>query len=158
MLIGCLFTIAGYILASLGGQTTHAQQSGQVIDEIVCRKLKVIHLTGKEVVSIFPIENGGGIIVNNTKGKRVAVIGVVKDGSGSIAVAGNTGKSGANITGDKYGVVWASIAKTEGKLSPSVYLKKATGRYKPTKAVGEPTKLTMMNNTSIVLRGRKLPH
>lgn len=103
MFIGCLFTIAGYILASLGGQTTHAQQSGQVIDEIVCRKLKVIHPTGKEVVSIFPIENGGGIIVNNTKGKRLAVIGVVKDGSGSIAVAGNTGKSGANITGDKYG-------------------------------------------------------
>lgn len=26
MFIGCLFTIAGYILASLGGETTHAQQ------------------------------------------------------------------------------------------------------------------------------------
>ena len=26
MFIGCLFTIAGYILASLGGITTHAQQ------------------------------------------------------------------------------------------------------------------------------------
>ncbi len=36
--IGCLFTIAGYILASLGGITTHAQQEKQVIDEIVCRK------------------------------------------------------------------------------------------------------------------------
>ncbi len=27
MFIGCLFTIAGYILASLGGDTTHAQQN-----------------------------------------------------------------------------------------------------------------------------------
>ncbi len=26
MFIGCLFTIAGYILASLGGNATHAQQ------------------------------------------------------------------------------------------------------------------------------------
>ncbi len=50
MLIGCLFTIAGYIIASLGGDTTHAQQNEQVIDKIVCREIKIVNNTGKPLL------------------------------------------------------------------------------------------------------------
>ncbi len=46
MLIGCLFTIAGYILASLGGSITHAQKDEQVLDKIVCRELDVVNKYG----------------------------------------------------------------------------------------------------------------
>ena len=59
MLIGCLFTIAGYILASLGGSATHAQQNEQVLDKIVCRELEVVNKEGKAVVHINKQEHGG---------------------------------------------------------------------------------------------------
>ena len=55
MLIGSLFTLAGYFFASLGGsalQDTHAQQNGkQVIDEIVCKQIKVVNSFGKRWLS-----------------------------------------------------------------------------------------------------------
>ena len=61
MLIGCLFTIAGYILASAGyilaspnGGWKHAQKD--VIDKIVCRKLEVVN---KEGITVAGIYNGG---------------------------------------------------------------------------------------------------
>ncbi len=49
MFIGCLFTIAGYILTSLGGGATHAQQDEKVLDKIVCRELQVVNKEGKSV-------------------------------------------------------------------------------------------------------------
>ncbi len=46
MVIGCLFTLAGYFFASLDGsvlQTTHAQQNEkEIIDKIVCRRIEVV--------------------------------------------------------------------------------------------------------------------
>ena len=86
MCIGCLFTIAGYILASLGGITTHAQQDKQVIDEIVCRHLKVVNAVGNEVAGIGVDEDSDGIIsVYNAAGKIAARI-VVTENGGSIGV------------------------------------------------------------------------
>ena len=105
MFIGCLFTIAGYIIASLGGgDTTHAQQDKQVIDEIVCRKLKVVNAGGKEVAAIVATEDGnGGIAVLNTAGKIVTFIVATKDGGG-IGVRNAAGKDvviiGATEDGD----------------------------------------------------------
>ena len=76
MLIGCLFTIAGYILASLGGITTHAQQDEQVLDEIVCRKLKVVNAAGIGGAWMFADKDGGDISVWNAAEKRVAIMNV----------------------------------------------------------------------------------
>ena len=83
MFIGCLFTIAGYILASLGG-ATHAQQNEQVIDKIVCKQLEVVNKAGKRVVNVWTNEIGksGVIDIFNTEGKRVASIGATEDGGG----------------------------------------------------------------------------
>ena len=75
MCIGCLFTILGYILASLGGITTHAQQEKQVLDEIVCRHLKVVNKEGTTVAGILATEDGNGdITVYNKAGKGVVSI------------------------------------------------------------------------------------
>lgn len=49
MFIGSLFTIAGYILALLGGGTSHAQKDEQVFDKIVCNELEVVNSEGKVV-------------------------------------------------------------------------------------------------------------
>ncbi len=84
MFIGCLFAIAGYIIASLGGGATHAQKDEQVIDEIVCRKLKVVNAAGKEVAFISAVGDGGVIGVSNAAGKMVATILATEDGNGEI--------------------------------------------------------------------------
>ncbi len=70
MCIGCLFTIAGYMLASLGGGATHAQNSEQVINEIVCRKLKVVDALGRTVVNTDQL----GMTFYDIHGKRIASI------------------------------------------------------------------------------------
>lgn len=62
MLIGCLFTIVGYILASLGGGA-HTQQIEQVLDKIVCRELQVVNKEGNPVAGILVTEDGGAEIV-----------------------------------------------------------------------------------------------
>ncbi len=84
MFIGCLFTIAGYILTSLGGDTTHAQQNGQVIDKIVCRELEVVNEDRKVAAGIIASKDGGVIDVFNTAGKPIAGISTDEDGNGII--------------------------------------------------------------------------
>ena len=111
MLIGCLFTIAGYILASAGYilaspqvGAKHAQKD--VIDKIVCRQLEVVNkegitvariynggielcdLFGNGVVGIYEdVDGNGSIEVNNSAGDEVVDISVTAaDGNGSIEV------------------------------------------------------------------------
>lgn len=66
MLIGCLFTLAGYFLASLGGsvsQTNNAhpqQNEKQVIDKIVCRELTVVDENGTPIASLKPNKDPKG--------------------------------------------------------------------------------------------------
>ena len=58
MTIGCLFTLAGYFLATLGGNgytPTNAQtqdNATQVTDEIVCRSLKIVNTAGEIVADL----------------------------------------------------------------------------------------------------------
>ncbi len=114
MFIGCLFTIAGYILASLGGDTTHAQQNEQVIDKIVCRELEVVNTAGNVVASIASSDNGGIMSVQNTAGKVVAGIAVTEHDSGIMSVQNTAGKVVAFISAtDKGGGM--SIQNTAGK-------------------------------------------
>ena len=104
MFIGCLFTIAGYILTSLGGDTTHAQQNEQVIDKIVCKQLEVVNKAGKRVVNVWTNEIGksGVIDIFNTEGKRVASIGATEDGGG-IAVFNTEEKVVVEIGANEHG-------------------------------------------------------
>lgn len=86
MFIGCLFTIAGYILASLGGITTNAQdEKTSVFERIVCNELLVVKKTGPPCAHIGAAENGGVIEVYTKDGSVAAYIGVVEDG-GSIEI------------------------------------------------------------------------
>ena len=121
MCIGCLFTIAGYILASLGGDTTHAQQDEQVLDKIVCRHLEVVNKEGEPVGVIVEDEDTGGIVVRvrpaagvgidngvlfvrNTERQEIAVMAATEDGNGVIVVRNAAGEDavgmGANKDGD----------------------------------------------------------
>ncbi len=112
MFIGCLFTIAGYILASLGGITTHAQQDEQIMDKIICRELQVVNKDGQTVVNIGEHQDdrtreggtreGGTIEVFNTAGKEVVDIGADEDGGG-IVVRNAAEKGVAGILGTEDG-------------------------------------------------------
>ena len=94
MLIGCLFTIAGYIIASLANnqlQDAHSQNEKEVIDEIVCRRLKVVGATGEPAVVIretlglgsMTLHNGKQLLsinssfidFSNSEGKKVLILG-----------------------------------------------------------------------------------
>lgn len=107
MFIGCLFTIAGYILASLGGITTNAQDEKNIsVDQIVCKDLLVVGKPGKIGVSISVGGNGSGIIEvynNNKSAKTAAVIRGVPEDGGSIMVYNNSGKASARIRASEDG-------------------------------------------------------
>lgn len=97
MFIGCLFTIAGYILASLGGETTHAQQNEQVIDKIVCREMEVVNKEGKRIILMDPLFEGGAVQVFNKEGVNIASIRADSVGGGVMDVYNAAGKSGVRI-------------------------------------------------------------
>ena len=101
MFIGCLFTIAGYILASLGGgDTTHAQKDEQVIEKIVCRQLEVVNAEGVTVAGIY---SKGAIEVRNPLGKRVVGIKADVHGKGVIEVSNGAGNEVVGIKADADG-------------------------------------------------------
>ena len=88
MVIGCLFTLAGYICATLGGsefQPTNASAQDtnkQVIDEIVCRKLRIVNREGKTVVRLEAFHTGAaGLVLYNKEGKQVFWVSSSGDGS-----------------------------------------------------------------------------
>ena len=105
MAIGCAFTLAGYFLAILGtggfnSQNASAQDNTkQIIDEIITRKIRVVNNAGETVVVIDGgREGGGGISVynkadsffntRNYAGNPVVSINTFKNG-GSVSVNGN---------------------------------------------------------------------
>ena len=112
MLIGSLFTLAGYFFASLGGsalQTTHAQQNEkEVIDDIVCRNITVVDSDGETVVSIGSNFFGGMVEVINPKQDRTSVVLIRTDKHGGRMITRNNAcktvvEMGAEIAG------WGSV-------------------------------------------------
>ena len=95
MLIGCLFTLAGYFLASLGNNeipNAHAQQNEkQVIDKIVCRELTVVNENGTPIANLksdekdpfFPLP-GGSLRFYNFEGQETVRLDSSISGSGSL--------------------------------------------------------------------------
>ena len=105
MLIGCLFTIAGYILASLGGDTTHAQQNEQVIDKIVCRELEILDKKGTKRIRLS--------LGNNEDTAYVTLY----DKDGFINAMFYSSDHGADLTLGSHSQVHLSIDKHSSGLS-----------------------------------------
>ena len=96
MFVGCLFTIAGYILASLGGGATHAQQNEQVIDKIVCRELEVVNEKGQKMIRLGHLFKSGLVQILNDEGYPIVMIS--EDfGSGHVSVHNKEGKTLVDI-------------------------------------------------------------
>ena len=112
--IGCLFTITGYILASLGGGVTHTQKNEQVLDKIVCRELEVVNTEGTPVVHIGAAEEGGFMSVINTAGKTVGAIGASGDGGAMGVFNAAAGRGGFRIHAAK-GSGAISVINAAGK-------------------------------------------
>lgn len=133
--LGCIFTLAGYILANLGGDVI-AQSESTVVDEIVCRKLRVVDSQGRTVVvlkekqfgdDIFSVydtntrekvvqisadSNGGYMSVNHASGKRTVTVGIDSTyKEGFVTVKGEDGKGFALLTTNEDG----GLIMAEGK-------------------------------------------
>ena len=133
MALGCIFTVAGYILANLGGNG-FAQEGNtdQVIDEIVCRKLKLVDSEGKTVallekrpgknaaIDVFTVYSSatgeeafalrtsignGVLILKNYLGKAVFSAGGY-DGSGFLDIGNDLGKAVVRVdTRSGHGII-----------------------------------------------------
>ena len=75
MLIGSLFTLAGYFLATLANNqppNAHAQDNTtKVFDKIICKELEVVNKDGKTMVRLHN-SVGGALIIYNPVGHEVA--------------------------------------------------------------------------------------
>ena len=114
MALGGLFTLIGYTLATLNTNVT-AQSEPTVVDEIVCRKLRIVDAQdrtvavlatddiydvlsiyskqGPKVIKIGRDSNGGYIGVNHRSGQRAATMGIGdKHNEGFIGVEAKDGK------------------------------------------------------------------
>ncbi len=135
MFIGCLFTILGYIFASLVGSATHAQKDEQVIDKIVCRELEVVNTEGKTVARI----NGFLRDMNfyNPAGKVVASI-AVGDSGGLMSVSNPEGKDAAGIfsVGGEFGGI-IQVYDSRGKLAADIYSDENGGGIEVLNAAGK---------------------
>lgn len=159
MFIGCLFTIAGYIIASLGGDTTHAQENDRVIDKIVCRELEVVNKAGKRMILMGPFIEGGAVLVFNKEGKQVVNIGTdfgngvmelyntvgvrvvrtgadILNGNGSVEVKNVLGKPGIDILADEKGGVIAVFHAASTKVACGMAGKAAGGVIEVYNTVG----------------------
>ena len=127
MLIGCLFTLAGYFFASLGGsalQTTHAQQNEkEVIDNIVCRNITVVDPDGETVVYISGTFFGGMVEVINPKQDRtsVALIWADKHG-GRMITRNNAGKTVVEMGADLGGTGSVEIYTPPSSEKENIYI------------------------------------
>ena len=100
--LGCLFTIIGYILASLGGDVD-AQSEGDkseptVVDEIVCRKLKVVDVDGKTGITMGAHQGAGYMSIYYPSNKLGISIGAfLPSGGGYMSIYHPSGKPGIRI-------------------------------------------------------------
>ncbi len=109
MAIGCVFTLAGYFLATLGAggfnlQTAFGQDNTkQILDEITCRKLKIVNNQGNTVVSLEPVGNGGSLEIYNDAGKSIVDVGALFDGNGRLLISDKDGTPASGMFADNTG-------------------------------------------------------
>lgn len=118
MAIGCLFTLVGYFLATLGIESITSHNASaqaddeQVIDEIVCRVLKIVD-DDNEIVAAFGDMGvfGRALIIRNRAGKSVTALGVDENDRGFLNIrqkAGNTFAAKLHETEDGEGMLAVS--------------------------------------------------
>ncbi len=79
MLIGCLFTLAGFVLSSLFNTPTQAQdQKKTVFDKIVCKELEIVNDEGQTMAELDSIFGFGYLSIYNADGKELVRIGSVE--------------------------------------------------------------------------------
>ena len=83
MLIGCIFTLSGYVLSTLTNTPTQAQDD-KVIDEIVCKRLKIVNDEGTTVAELESVLGDGDLILYNEDGKKLVGIGGMVGGKQGI--------------------------------------------------------------------------
>jgi len=96
MLIGSLFTLAGYFLATVINTqppNAHAQEKNNVFDKIVCKELEVVNDTGKKLLRMGEADGGSGFILVYNK-EEMAVVGMdgIYGGEGAIVIGNQEGK------------------------------------------------------------------
>lgn len=131
MAIGCLFTLAGYFLATLGagGFTPHnasAQADDeQVIDEIVCKVLKIVDDNNEIVAAVGDLGAfGSALVIRNSAGKSVAALGVDENDHGFLTIrqkAGNTFAAKLHETEDGEGMLAVSNKAGESIAALGVF-------------------------------------
>ncbi len=81
MLIGSLFTLAGYFLASIihtQPPNAHAQDNAtKVFDKIICKELEVVNKDGKTMVRLHNFAGGGALRIYNPAGHEVASLSAI---------------------------------------------------------------------------------
>ena len=126
--LGCLFTIIGYILASLGGNVdvqAQGDKSDPVIfdrilaHEITCRRLAVLNSEGKTVVAI---RDSGAILIQHPNGEAAVFINAGSYG-GNISIHYANGKRNAVFMGiddsGKEGVIQILTENQKGMIQLS---------------------------------------
>ena len=106
MLIGCLFTMAGYVLSSLFNTPIHVQAQGEkkaVFDEIVCKKLEIVNDEGTTLAELDSRLHGGCLSLYKNNGNFGAQLGCLVlslyGGGKSKALLGSSGLSLYNTEG-----------------------------------------------------------
>ena len=96
MLIGSLFTLAGYFFATVINTqppNAHAQEKTNVFDKIICKELEVVNDTGKKLLRMGEAGGGSGFILVYNK-EEMAVVGMdgTDNGAGTIVIGNKEGK------------------------------------------------------------------
>ena len=85
MLIGCLFTLAGFVLSSLFNTPTHVQAQDEkkaVFDKVVCRELEILDKKGTKRISLSVGEDTAYVTLHGEDGFINAMFYASKDDAG----------------------------------------------------------------------------
>ena len=110
MVVGSLFTIIGYLLATLTADlNAQDEEKIQHFDAITCRAFGVLDEEGKIVIGLVADELGGKLFVSDKNQKRSVNLGINND-SGHIGIANSDGNPvaviGAIPSGE--GIIWTT--------------------------------------------------
>ena len=137
MLIGCLFTLAGTVISNLTNTPTQAQDE-KVIDEIVCKKLKIVNDEGITMSVLGSSLGRGRLGMYNEVGKPRVYIGTSIFGGGYMQMVNAAGmplvsivslSNGGSISIDNAaGMPLVSIGTSVGNKAGSLSINNETGK------------------------------
>ncbi|MDE0018958.1 MAG: hypothetical protein OXU51_22450 [Candidatus Poribacteria bacterium] len=99
---GALIALIGYSLGTNQSDNVNAQTEPAVLEEIICRELKVVNEAGIPVAIMLANKDGGSMVINNNAGNPVATM-LANDNGGRMAINNNTSKLVAIVLANKDG-------------------------------------------------------